>query len=180
MLDHLSISFVWLAPIADPLKLCLWPFVFSATCCPRGGFPYKAQWAARYHSIAIKRNLPWSGHWTVSTTHYKWNISRLCSGQWFLGIFFRESVLWRYRVLNPFAPSNRHSSLSASYRYHENLKKMHYEQRIREVEHLFYSLGLRYHRWPWPSGCSLLQTPGQYALGQMEATIQHHHWLAKM
>ncbi len=46
-----------------------------------------------------------------------------------------ERAFFDVRVFNPFAPSNRHTSLSASYRHHENLKKRHYEQRIREVEH---------------------------------------------
>ena len=72
-----------------------------------------------------------------------------------------ERAFFDVRVFNPFAPSNRHSSLSASYRHHENLKKRDYEQRIREVEHssftplVFATTGA----WPWPSSCSLLQTP---------------------
>ena len=39
------------------------------------------------------------------------------------------------RVFNPLAPSNCRSSLTATYRRHENIKKRSYEQRIREVEH---------------------------------------------
>ena len=38
------------------------------------------------------------------------------------------------RVFNPYAPSNRRLNLSACYKYHENIKKRAYEQRIREVE----------------------------------------------
>ena len=39
------------------------------------------------------------------------------------------------RVFNPLVPSNCRSSLTATYRRHENIKKRSYEQRIREVEH---------------------------------------------
>lgn len=46
-----------------------------------------------------------------------------------------ESVFFDVRVFNPFALSNRHSSVSAAYRHHENQKKRQYEQRVREVEH---------------------------------------------
>jgi len=41
------------------------------------------------------------------------------------------------RVFNPYAVSNKCSSLSAAYRKHENIKRHHcaYSQWIREVEH---------------------------------------------
>ena len=39
------------------------------------------------------------------------------------------------RVLNPHAPSNRHTQMSACYRKHKRAKKRAYEQRIREVAH---------------------------------------------
>ena len=38
-------------------------------------------------------------------------------------------------VFNPLAPSNCRSSLNATYRRHETIKKRSYEQRVREVEH---------------------------------------------
>ena len=38
------------------------------------------------------------------------------------------------RVFNPSAQSNRHSPLSSVYRKHEQEKKRHYDQRVREVE----------------------------------------------
>ena len=46
-----------------------------------------------------------------------------------------ERAYFDVRVFNPFAPSNNHSSIQATYRHHENIKKRHYERRIREVEH---------------------------------------------
>jgi len=39
------------------------------------------------------------------------------------------------RVFNPLAPSNSSSSLSSTFKKHENIKHRAYEQRIREVEH---------------------------------------------
>ena len=38
-------------------------------------------------------------------------------------------------MFNPLAPSNSRSSLNATYRHHESLKRRSYEQRVREVEH---------------------------------------------
>ena len=43
------------------------------------------------------------------------------------------------RVFNPYAPSNV-SSLSASYKRHETIKRRAYGQRIREVEHGSFTL----------------------------------------
>ena len=39
------------------------------------------------------------------------------------------------RVFNPLAPSNSSSSLSSTFKKHENIKRRAYGQRIREVEH---------------------------------------------
>ena len=39
------------------------------------------------------------------------------------------------QVFNPFAPSNRQSSLAAAYKSHEKEKKRAYRERIREVEY---------------------------------------------
>ena len=41
-------------------------------------------------------------------------------------------ITFDVRVFNPFAQSNSHSSIQATYGYHENLKKRYYEKRIRE------------------------------------------------
>ena len=46
-----------------------------------------------------------------------------------------ERAYFDVRVFNHFAPSNNHFSIQATYRHHENIKKRHYERRIREVEH---------------------------------------------
>ncbi len=47
-----------------------------------------------------------------------------------------EIAFFDVRVFNPFAPpSNHHSSVTTAYRQHEQLKKCHYKQRLREIEH---------------------------------------------
>ena len=46
-----------------------------------------------------------------------------------------ERTFFDVRIFNPHAQSNRHSNPTASYRKHEMIKKRHYDQRIREVEH---------------------------------------------
>ena len=46
-----------------------------------------------------------------------------------------EKTFVDVRVFNPYAPSNRNTTLTQCYRKHEMEKKRAYEQRIREVEH---------------------------------------------
>ena len=46
-----------------------------------------------------------------------------------------QCAFFDVRVFNPLAPSNSRSSLNATYRHHESLKRRSYEQRVREVEH---------------------------------------------
>ena len=41
-----------------------------------------------------------------------------------------DRAFFDVRVFNPLAPSNCRSSLTATYRRHENIKKRRYEQRI--------------------------------------------------
>ena len=43
------------------------------------------------------------------------------------------------RVFNPYAPSNKCSSLVSTYKKHEREKKRAYGQRVREVEHASFS-----------------------------------------
>ena len=46
-----------------------------------------------------------------------------------------EKAFVDVRVFNPCAQSNRRSPLASVYRRHEQEKRRHYEQRVREVEH---------------------------------------------
>ena len=51
----------------------------------------------------------------------------------------RERTYFDVRVFNPYAISNRQTSLSTTYRSHEREKKRHYLQRIRDVEQSSFS-----------------------------------------
>ncbi len=62
-----------------------------------------------------------------------WPSSRWCPPR-YRGKRVLGGYIFDVRVFNPYAPSNRNSSISATYRQHENLKKRHYEQRVRQVE----------------------------------------------
>ena len=57
-----------------------------------------------------------------------------CCSKWLLG-WKVERTFFDVRVFNPQAPSNRSSQPAATYRRHEREKRLHYEQRVLEVEH---------------------------------------------
>ena len=50
-----------------------------------------------------------------------------------------ERALFDVQVLNPYAPSYRHTLLPALYRQQENTKKRAYEQRVLEFEHALFT-----------------------------------------
>ena len=118
--------------------------VQHALSCPRGGFPSIRHNELRdftasllketCHGVATEPSLQSITSETFSTA----SVNKQ-DGAWldivtgFWGSVY-ERAFFDVRVFNPFAPSNRHSSLASTYRHHENLKKRHYEQRIRKVE----------------------------------------------
>ena len=117
-----------------------------ALSCSRGGFPSIRHNELRdltasllketCHGVAIEPSLqPITSEIFNAATVNTQEGARLdivANGFWG-GAF--ERAFFDVRVFNPFAPSNRHSSLASSYRHHESLKKRLYEQRAREVEH---------------------------------------------
>ena len=48
---------------------------------------------------------------------------------------YHVALAFDVRVFNPSARSNNQSSLQAIYRRHEQEKRRHYDQRVREIEH---------------------------------------------
>ena len=115
--------------------------------CPKGGYPsiqhnelrdFTASLLAEtYHGVAIEPSLqPVTSEVLKFATSNKQDSSHLdivANGFW--GSTF-ERAFFDVRIeFNPYAPSNRNSSISTTFRQHENIKKRHYEQRIREVEH---------------------------------------------
>ena len=127
--------------------VCGQPFsVQHALSCPRGGFPSIRHNELRdltasllketCHGVATEPSLqPITSETFNAATVNTQDGARLdivANGFWG-GAF--ERAFFDVRVFNPFAPSNRHSSLASSYRHHESLKKRLYERRVREVEH---------------------------------------------
>ncbi len=114
--------------------------------CPKGGFPsirhneirdVSAQLMSEVcNNVSIEPDLqpltgePPSGASAITTDGARLDIA--ANGFWESRF---EKTYFDVRVFNPHAPSNRMSSLSATYRKHENIKKRAYEQRVREVEH---------------------------------------------
>ncbi len=113
--------------------------------CPTGGFPTIQHNELRdltasmlsevCHNVSIKPQLqPLTGETLNLASANSTQEARLditANGVW--GSRFERSFfdVW---VINLFSISNRHSSLSAAYRLHEEAKKRSYQQRVLDVE----------------------------------------------
>ena len=51
-----------------------------------------------------------------------------------------EKAFFDVRIFNPCTQLNHQSSLQATYKKHEQLKRRHYDQRVREIEHGTFTL----------------------------------------
>ena len=145
--DALALRYGWVPSHIPSHCVCGQSFsVQHALSCPRGGFPSIRHNELRdltasvlketCHGVATEPSLqPITSETFNAATVNTQEGARLdivANGFWG-GAF--ERAFFDVRVFNPFAPSNRHSSLASSYRHHESLKKRHYERRVREVEH---------------------------------------------
>ena len=145
--DALSLRYGWL-PLHVPSN-CACGQSFSiqhVLSCPKGGYPSIRHNELRditasllteiCHGVAVEPSLqPVTSENFRNASANTQDGARLdivANGFWG-GTF--ERAFFDVRVFNPFAPSNRRPTISATYRQHENLKKRHYEQRIREIEH---------------------------------------------
>ena len=144
--DALALRYGW--PLQDIPSSCACGSNFTvehALSCPKGGYPSIRHNEIRditahlmsevCHNVAVEPHLqPLTGETLRGASAIRQEGARIdvpADGFW--GSRF-ERAFFDVRVFNPFAPSNRSSSLSACYRNHENVKKRGYEQRIREVE----------------------------------------------
>ena len=120
--------------------------VEHALSCPKGGYPsirhneirdFTAHLMTEVcHNVAVEPHLqPLTRESLKGASAITQEGARLdVAADGFWGSRF-ERAFFDVRVFNPYAPSNRKSSLQTCYRNHENVKKRSYEQRIREVEH---------------------------------------------
>ena len=124
--------------------------VEHALSCPKGGFPSIRHNEIRDLTASLLSEVcndvctephlqPISGEHLSATSANTQEGTRLdiaANGLWGGRL---ERTYFDVRVFNPHAPSNRHTTPSACYRKHENLKKRAYQQRIREIEHSSFS-----------------------------------------
>ena len=126
-------------------SLLLWSTTFSSTCfiLSKRGFPsirhneLRDLTAAEIcHGVAVEPSLQpiFSEKFVYASANTQDGACLDIIADGFWGGSF-ERAFFDVRTVNPFAQSNSHSSIQATYRHHENLKKQHYEKRIREVEH---------------------------------------------
>ncbi len=89
------------------------------------------------HNVAIEPHLqPVTGEVLSGASANRQDGARLdvaADGVW------RSRFERKFFVFNQYAPSNRQTQLSTTYRNHENIKKRTYDQRIREIEHTTFS-----------------------------------------
>ena len=145
--DGLCLRYGWTPPRLPSLCVCSKPLnVSHALSCPFGGFPTLRHNEVRditaralrqvAHNVTVEPHLqPVTGEafrHRTAVTEEQARLDVAASGVW--GGRF-ERIFIDVRVFNPFASSNRATSLAASYRRHEQEKRRKYEERVREVEH---------------------------------------------
>ena len=145
--DALALQYGWLPSMVPTHCTCGQSFsIQHMLSCPKGGYPTIRHNELRdftaslltetCHSVAIEPSLlpltSESLNGASSNQQDGAGLDIVANGFW--GSRY-EKAFFDVRVFNPYAPSNRHSSLAATYRQHETVKKRLYEQRVREVEH---------------------------------------------
>ena len=145
--DAIALSYGWTP--ADLPTSCVCGSRFSvehALSCPRGAFPIIRHNEIRdltasvltevCHDVRVEPDLqPITDETITAATANTSDGAQLdiaINGFW--GGHFERTFV-DVRVFNPYAPSNRNSTISTCYKNHENQKKRAYDQRIREVEH---------------------------------------------
>ena len=153
--DALALKYGWQHFKMPAHCSCSQPFsVQHALSCPKGGFPSirhndlrdinAAYLSETYHGVAVEHSFIYSCYnlspirslYMPQLTHsYGARLDIFADGFW-SGSFERA---FHVRVFNPFAQSNSHSSIQATYRHHKNLKKWHWEEDQRSGTFVFYS-----------------------------------------
>ena len=146
--DALVLCYGW-PPLRTP-TLCACGASFSVDhvlSCPKGGLPSLRHNEIRDLTATLLTEVcsqvctepelqpvhnPDEFHLSTSNTQEGTRLDIAMNGFWGSR---SERCFIDVRVFNPLAPSNSSSSLSATIKKHENIKRQAYGQRIREVEH---------------------------------------------
>jgi hypothetical protein len=145
--DALALRYGWIP--SRCLSDCSCGHAFSvehALSCPKGGLPIICHNEIRDLSanllsevcqdVTIEPPLqPLQGEQFTYATAITENESRLDMAARGFWQGRGERALFDIRIFNPYAQSNKKSSLSSTYRCHEKMKKRAYNQRVIDVEH---------------------------------------------
>ena len=144
--DGLCLRYGWTPSRLPTTCVCEKAFTTAhALSCPFGGFPSIRHNEVRdilasslkgvAHNVAVEPHLqPLTGEQfqlRSASTEDQARLDVVASGVW--GGRFERTFI-DVRVFNPYASSNRTSSLSGCYRHHEQEKRRRYDRRVREVE----------------------------------------------
>ena len=145
--DTLALRYNWTPLQSPPTCGCGTKFsIEHALSCPKEGFPSIRHNEIRdltanllsevCSDIQIEPDLqPLTGEILNSATSNYQDGARLdIAGNGFWGGRYQRTY-FDVRVFNPYAMSNRQTSLAACYRKQEAIKKHAYKQRVREIEH---------------------------------------------
>ena len=158
--------------------------------CPRGGFPSIRHNEIRditanlltevCHDVQVETDLQevsnevLSGRTAITTDGARLDIA--ASGFW--GGRYERTFL-DVRVFNPYAPSNRQTTIDKCFRKHEMEKKRAYEQRVREIEYASFSCSLC--KWrARQGGNEFLQALGLQTGREVGPFLQPDHELVAM
>ena len=145
--DALALRYGWVPSRTPSSCECGASFtVEHVLSCPRGGFPSIRHNEIRditanlltevCHDVQVEPDLQevsnevLSGRTAITTDGARLDIA--ANGFW--GGRYERTFL-DVRVFNPYAPSNRQTTIDKCFRKHEMEKKRAYEQRVREIEH---------------------------------------------
>ncbi len=191
--DAFALRYGWLPTYVPTNCSCGQPFsVQHSLSCLKGGYPsirhnelrdFTASFLSETcHGVAIEPSLQLitteSFRHTTADTQDGARLDFAANGIW--GSSF-ERAFFDVRVFNSYCPSNRHTSITSTYRKHESLKKRHYEQRVREVDHSsFIPLVFLTTGGLDPAATAFYKRLASMLADMWKTALQLHPWMATM